>query len=230
MVSNYINRKVYGYTDTDTDKIVKQPKKTPYSKTEQYEDWLKKAYGVSNDPLNSDYFGKLYQNAYGNTMTAAQGNLDRNMQQIYGENVNTAKLQQDAAMKAYGQGYQNQAIQANTQLQQMQAVYGANQSRLAELGLTGSGYNAALMQKAYGGYQDTLANAYNVAEQGKMTAAQVYGANEREAKSQYGKGALTAEQIYGDTQFTAQQARDKALADKEAEYRKAYGSCGLKRV
>lgn len=195
------------------------------SKTSDEEKWILDNYGLSLNPNDPNYYGKIYADMYDTTMLGAQNRLDTSnltAQQIYGQNVNQAKLTQDMNIKAYEQDYFDKSVQANNQLKQMQAVYGDNQNRLAQMGLTGSGYDAYIKGKAYGEYQDAVSNAYNALQAGKMNAQRIYGAEQMNAQNQLNQAKMLMEQIYGDTQLQAQKARDAGIRDAYQKLKDEY--------
>lgn len=171
--------------------------------TQQEQEWIKKAYGYDESEQAFSGINSIYDN----TIKTAQSQTDeqkRLLQFAYGDTVNQAKGQYDNMANLYQKAYGDQAVQLNTQYQQNTNAYGNNQNQLAQMGLTGSGYNAYLMQQAYGDYQGGKSNAYNTAQQGQMTMQQVYGdvtnQAQRDLTQGVGKANYTMQQIYGEAE------------------------------
>jgi len=157
--------------------------KRAYSYTPDEEEYAQKQ-GYSFNPDSQNYFARVYGDIYNSSVASAENAYGYNSElskQVYASAIDTAKIGYNRDAEAYKQDYQDTAIANNSAMQQAASAYGSNQSQLASLGLTGSGYNAQIMQSVYGGYQDANSEAYKALQANKQLMSQVYGDKEASA-------------------------------------------------
>jgi hypothetical protein len=204
-----------GYYDRVTGKWIENS--DVYSMTEEPEKWANQQ-GMSFNSNNANYFGKVYNDIFNSGVDSLvnqrnQGITD--MREVYGNATEQSKYKYNQNVITNADVYRDNAVQANSRYQNMANVYGSNQDKLAQMGLTGSGYNAYLQGNAYSDYQNDLSNAYNQKAAGVQNAqsilnSEVYGYNQEMAK-----GISGINQDYADAYRGLQTKRDTDIATQQ---------------
>lgn len=217
-------QKLYDHRDSLRTGIAGTNSPETVSAPKTYEEYIaeKTAYADNAQQTANTYLDNIYGNALGYLEKAKSSSLSA-AGEYYNYAVGAAERDRANAIKAAETTRQREAVDASTSYSRALSTYGANAERLADMGLTGSGYSDYINSKAYATSRGEIQNAKAREQSAKQSAEDSYSKAladakyqklkaETEAGNAYMQGLYNADTARAQGRYEAQKARDEAVS------------------